>query len=500
MRTQNIVHPLRSGWGAELLADVSAHALRYKAVRLPLMSYADWRIRRRLRLAPEISDQRPPRVTQDKASMIRALACSIDRAMALGCVSKPVVKGMLRGLVMNAFLHKEHRAALERFRQGHDGYGPPGFLVIGPGKLCNLQCKGCYASSGTDTEKLDWEVFDRIITEAKTLWGSGFVVITGGEPLAYQSQGKGVLDAAAKHQDAFFLMYTNGTLIDREVAARIAEVGNLTPAISVEGWEPRTDARRGQGTYQKVLRAMSNLRRVGVPFGISLTVTCENCEEILSDKFLQFFFERQGAAYGWMFQYMPIGRGFTLKLLPTPEQRAWMWERTWQVVHQKRYFLADFWNFGPCSNGCIAAGRQGGYLYIDWNGKVMPCVFVPYSPVNINDAYREGKTLNDILEEPFFKAIREWQDAYGYVATQPKDHHNWLMPCINRDHHCDFRRILEATGSEPEDEAALQAMTDPTYREGLIQYDQALAQVMDPLWEKEYLSHNGREAETLKSA
>jgi len=87
---------------------------------------------------------------------------------------------------------------------------------------------------------------------------------------------------------------------------------------------------------------------------------------------------------------MPIGRGFTLDLLPSPEQRVWMWQRTWQVIRERQVFLADFWNLGPCSNGCISAGRGGGYLYIDWNGKVMPCVFVPYSPVNISMAIRQN--------------------------------------------------------------------------------------------------------------
>jgi len=66
------------------------------------------------------------------------------------------------------------------------------------------------------------------------------------------------------------------------------------------------------------------------------------------------------------------------------------------------------------------------------------------------------------------------------------------MPCIIRDHHADFRRILEATEPDPEDKAALQAMVDPTYRDGLIKYDEALAQLMDPIWEQEYLSGNGR--------
>jgi MoaA/NifB/PqqE/SkfB family radical SAM enzyme len=487
MKLEHIVHTIASAGQAETLANITADALRREPVRRMLVGYVDRRINQRLEEAHEINERRPPRVTQDKAHIFRALVHSVDRALARGHVSEAAVRGVLRGLV-NAFLRSERRAAHERFFQEHSGYGPPGFLTISPGKLCNLRrCKGCYASSGNDSEKLDWEIFDRLITEAQTLWGMGFGVISGGEPLAYRSQGKGVLDAAAKHQDALFLMYTNGTLIDELTAARLAEVGNLTPAISVEGWEERTDARRGKGVFQQVLAAMANLREAGVPFGISLTATCENCEEVLSDEFLDFFFEEQGAMYGWIFQYMPIGRGFTLDLLPTPQQRVWMWERTWQVVREKKYFLADFWNLGTCSDGCISAGRQGGYLYIDWNGKVTPCVFAPYSPVNINDAYRRGKTLNDVLEEPFFKAIRQWQDGYGYAATRSEEHNNWLMPCPIRDHHAEFRRILEATEPDPEDKAALQAMIDPAYRDGLIQYNAEIARLMDPIWEQEYL-------------
>ncbi len=491
MKLENVVHVIASTGQAETFANITASAIQRAPIRRALMGYVDRRINQRLEEAYDVNERRPPRVTQDKAYIIRALVHSINRALARGNVSDAVVRGLLRGLVVNAFLREERKEAIERFYREHGGYGPPGFLTISPGKLCNLHCKGCYASSGNDSEKLDWEVFDRIITEARTLWGLGFIVISGGEPLAYRSHGKGILDAAAKHQDVFFMMYTNGTLIDKKTAARMAEVGNLTPAISVEGWEERTDARRGKGVFQRVLKAMANLREAGVPFGISLTATRENCEEILSDEFLDFFFEEQGAIYGWIFQYMPIGRGFTLDLLPSPEQRMWMWKRTWQVIREKKYFLPDFWNLGTTSDGCISAGRQGGYLYIDWNGKVMPCVFVPYSPVNINEIYQQGKTLNDVLEAPFFKAIRQWQDGYGYAATKPEETKNWIRPCIIRDHHADFRRILEATEPDPEDNAALQAMLDPTYRDGLIKYDEALAELLDPIWEQEYLGGKG---------
>jgi len=490
MSIENVVTKIAAPGRARVLTSVTASALHHEWVRRLLMTYVDHRIDQRLDQASDPGEISPPGVVRDKAQIFQALIHSVNRGLASGSISESATKGILRGLT-NAFAHSERRAAHDRFPQEHNGKGAPAFLVMSPGKLCNLRCKGCYASSQADKEKLDWEVFDRVITEAQELWGLGFMVISGGEPLAYRSHGKGILDAAEKHPDTLFLMYTNGTLIDKKTAARIAEVGNLTPAISVEGMEERTDARRGKGVFQRVLQAMANLREAGVPFGVSLTATCDNCEELLSDEFLDFFFEEQGALYGWLFQYMPIGRGFTLDLLPSPEQRVWMWQRTWQVIRERQVFLADFWNLGPCSNGCISAGRGGGYLYIDWNGKVMPCVFVPYSPVNINDAYQQGKTLNDILEEPFFKSIRDWQDGYGYT-TKPKECKNWLMPCIIRDHHRDFRRILEETKPEPEDNAALEAMMDQTYRDGLIRYNEDVARLMDPIWEREYLAGNGK--------
>ena len=114
--------------------------------------------------------------------------------------------------------------------------------------------------------------------------------------------------------------------------------------------------------------------------------------------------------------------------MPSPEQRAQYWRRSWEVVAEKRLFLLDFWNHGPQVEGCIAAGRERGYLYIDWNGKVMPCVFAPYSAANINQMYASGGTLNDVWEAPFFEAVRQWQRDYGYGHEALSPAGNWMHP------------------------------------------------------------------------
>ena len=157
--------------------------------------------------------------------------------------------------------------------------------------------------------------------------------------------------------------------------------------------------------FGQVMDAFANLRAAGVPFGISMTATCYNCDELLSDEVVEFYFEEQGAMYGWIFQYMPIGRGYDLSLMVTPEQRLKLQRRIWQVIKEKRVFLMDFWNSGTAVHGCLAAGRQAGYFYINWNGDVTPCVFIPYAATNIYEIYKKGGTIMELMEIDFFKAV-----------------------------------------------------------------------------------------------
>ncbi len=438
--------------------------------------------------------ERPPGVYEDRATMHRALFRTFERAICDRNLAPAVLRKAVRNLIHRAVIEQGDRTAATAFYKQY-GQDPPSFLLISPGKACNLHCTGCYADSGSNAEKLDWDTFDRIITEAKTLWGALFIVISGGEPFAYRSQGKGLLDVIEKHDDCFFMAYTNGTLIDDRVAERLAQAGNLSPAISVEGWRARTDARRGPGVFDQVLAAMGRLRRAGVPFGISLTATCHNAEEILSDEFIDFFYEEQGALYGWLFHYMPIGRSYTLDLLPSPEQRLWMWRRSWEIIRQRQVLLADFWNHGTVTDGCLSSGRfsGGGYMYIDWNGAVTPCVFVPYSPVNINEIYATGGTLNDAWADAFFAHLRTWQREYhdgngnGRAPNENGRAGNWMTPCPIRDHHAAFRRILSEHEPDPIDENATEALLDAEYARGMAAYGEACQSVSEPIWTERYL-------------
>jgi hypothetical protein len=265
----------------------------------------------------------------------------------------------------------------------------------------------------------------------------------------------------------------------------MAKLGNLIPMISLEGWKERTDARRGAGVYDKVMDRMDKLVSSGVLFGVSLTATSQNYEEILSDEFIDFLIEKKHAAMGWIFQYMPIGRSYTLDLMPKPEQRLQMWKQSRHLVHDKHIFVADFWNHGTVVDGCLSAGGHGngGYMYLDWNGNFSPCVFVPYSPVNIKEVYARGGTLMDIYNEPFFADIRNWQVNIK-AQTNGK---NLLNPCPIRDHNAELRQFVRKHEAEPTDHNAAEALQDASYAEGMDAYDARWQSIVDTVWEKTYM-------------
>lgn len=340
------------------------------------------------------------------------------------------------------------------------GINVPHTILIDPTSACNLRCTGCWAGEYRKHDSLPREVLDRILVEAKEL-GIYWIVMSGGEPFLYPH----LLDLAAKHSDMVFMLYTNGTLISDAVADRLVEVGNVSPAISLEGDRERTDARRGQGVFDKVMAAMDRLRQRGVPFGVSLTLTSENVYEVTADAFIDFLIEK-GVAYGWSFHYIPIGRDPDVRLMVTPEQRAYLVDRIHTIRTQKPFLIADFWNDGELTEGCIAGGRR--YFHITASGTVEPCAFVHFSVDNILD-----KSLREVLNSPLFRA---------YQKRQPFSE-NLLTPCPLIDVPQALRDIVSESGAKATHPGAETALGGPI-ADFLDQRSAAWAAKSKPIWEK----------------
>ena len=424
----------------------------------------------------------PRRQREDKFYIVGNIVRAALKAYDNG---SPAVRDRVVNLFLREFLGNVHKETKGKFEEEY-GLRAPSFLTISPGGNCNLRCKDCYAASAPkNMPSLSAEVVERILDEKYEKWASWFTVVSGGEPFIWRDGDIDIIEIARRHPEQYFLVYTNGTLIDEKTAARLAEVGNITPAISVEGFEKETDERRGKGTYKRVLTAFENLRNAGVPFGISVTATPENAELLISKEMIKFYFDEQGALYEWLFQYMPIGRGVEVKRQVPPEMRRNMWAREQEIVRKERRFFADFWNSGTFSSGCIAGGRSGGYLYIDWNGNIYPCVFVPFWKDNINELYAQGKTLTDALFSDLFTGVREWQRSYNYQKS-PHERGNEIRPCFIRDHHKVAHDLFIKTGAKPGYPSAALCLRDPEYYDAMLRYDDEVAKLLDPIWDELY--------------
>jgi len=307
----------------------------------------------------------------------------------------------------------------------------PNFMLVDPTSVCNLRCEGCWAGKYSQRDTISFDRLDRLFTEAKEL-GIYWIVFSGGEPLCYPH----LFDLIEKHNDMAFMAYTNGTLINEKVADKIIETGNFSPAISLEGWRETTDARRGAGTFDRIMRAMDLLKERGAVFGVSITITRHNVMEVTSDEFIDFLIDK-GAVYGWTFHYIPIGRNPDVDLMVTPEQRTYLAERIPYIRTHKAIQIADFWNDGELVGGCIAGGRS--YFHINAKGDVEPCAFVHFALDNINE-----KSLLEVIQSPLFKA---------YQKRQPFNP-NLLCPCPIIDNPQALRDIVRETGAHPTHEGA----------------------------------------------
>jgi len=484
MRLENrVLNIMKKGSASRFTIPLLNSALKNPFTRKPLLN-AIGKAMDRMSF-DEAGPSRPRKLLEDRAYMSKALLKSIERAFESKSISPQSVNRITDIFLSKIFVQGIYT---RRLFYEKNGFRPPGFVTISPTNICNLKCKGCYAGDIYDKHTLDFDIFDKIISDMKKEFAAHFFVISGGEPFMYKNNGKTLIDILEKHNDSYFLCYTNGTLITKEKAKKLAALGNFTPAISVEGFEKETDERRGKGTFKKILEAMSNLKEAGVLFGISVTPCRHNADLLLSDEFLNFFFKEIGVFYGWYFQYMPIGRNPSLEFIVTPEQRVKMYKTIWEKVKKDRLFIGDFWNSGTASDGCMAAGRGGGYFYIMWDGTITPCVFVPFKDKtynNIYDVYAKGKTLTDVIKSPLFTSIRKWHSSYW--LDQPKEKcGNLLAPCIIRDN-CDvFYKIVKAVEASHVDQGAKTYLS--FIEQGYMpKYNEKYKELADPIWEQEYL-------------
>ncbi len=291
--------------------------------------------------------------------------------------------------------------AFERRRKRGEKF--PAFMVISLTNSCNLSCQGCWVSQTEPTAQLTIEQLDNVIIECKK-HGSYFFGLLGGEPLLYPQ----LFEIIAKHPECYFQIFTNGTMLTREVAKEFRRLGNVTPLISIEGKDAVADVRRGgKEIYRDALQALDNCAAEKLITGVATSVCQSNFDDLVNRQFVDEIIKRK-VHYLWYYIYRPVGPK------PCPELAL---ER--EQITALRRFIVDVRCSAPIIvvdaywdglGNAVCPGAMGLSHHLNPTGQLEFCPPLQFAKEQITD----GSDISDLLENStFLDDFREFTSDGG---------------------------------------------------------------------------------------
>ncbi|MCR4840434.1 MAG: radical SAM protein [Lachnospiraceae bacterium] len=312
---------------------------------------------------------------------------------------KATLKNPKEAAFMLKFAASARKASGKRKKAEEAGEHIPPFLIASITSKCNLHCAGCYSRCNHATvdaepvRQLTDEDWLKVFNEADEL-GISFILLAGGEPMLR----RGVIEAAATKKNILFPIFTNGTFMDERYFELFDKNRNLIPIMSIEGKKKVTDQRRGRGVYDRLIANMDEIKKRGLIFGASVTVTTENIYEVTSEEFLKELSDRGCKAVIFV-EYVPV-TDESKNLAPGDVERDFLKKEIDYLREAKPEMVyISFPGDEKGSGGCVAAGR--GFFHINSHGGAEPCPFSPYSDVNIKNT-----SLKDAMHSPLFLALQ----------------------------------------------------------------------------------------------
>lgn len=280
---------------------------------------------------------------------------------------------------------------------------------------CNLACDYCYYSTcggkpGKKINRIDSKILDKFMKEyMERSNGVASFAWQGGEPLlAGLDFFEEVVSLQAKYAPKNTIisnsLQTNGTLLNDKLAFFLKQYQFLV-GVSLDGPKEIHDARRvdsrGQGSFDRVMKGIGNLRKHGVDFNILTVVHKGNVGKATE---MMRFFESEG--FGFV-QFIPcmdfraqeVNRPGIYDI--TPEEYGDFlceafdyWYNNGEPKTSIRFFdemLSVYVNREPGS--CIHMASCPQTIILEKNGDAFPCDFF------INPEWKIGNVGMDSIDE-----------------------------------------------------------------------------------------------------
>lgn len=243
---------------------------------------------------------------------------------------------------------------------------------------CNLRCAHCLSDSGIAapdelSQRECLELVDEL-TALKVFQAN----IGGGEPFIRS----GFLDLLnyAHRKGLVTCVSTNGTVIDNDLAGRLAKLKMLYLQVSLDGaTEAINDHIRGRGTYKKILQGLDCLARNNVAFSINTVLTRMNYPQLDTLRALA----REYGAELRVSRFRPAGRGKASRALLAPDKDQLEAFAVWLDRHDLVRTGDSFFCLTSESRrrkGLDMCGAAKMTCCISPKGDVYPCAFLQETP------------------------------------------------------------------------------------------------------------------------
>lgn len=287
------------------------------------------------------------------------------------------------------------------------------FVQLHLTERCNLRCRHCY-QSGTKNQELSLSEIRHVAVEVSEMldtWTDAYDVpfspsfnITGGEPFLREDIFKVLQEVGDRGFELYLL--TNGILINKTRAQRLADLGVKGVQVSIEGPESVHEEIRGRGSFSSSLRGVRHLLDAGLTVTLNVTLSDINADYFMDMVRLSSSLGVQKLGFS---RLVPSGRGSgLLNNMLKKETISALYRSIGSlnpeglqivtgdpVASQMSDDAKD--DSGSFPTGGCAAGISGFTILPD--GTVTPCRRLPISIGNVRkDALREVWATSPVLE------------------------------------------------------------------------------------------------------
>lgn len=262
--------------------------------------------------------------------MLRPLIRLLFSQMGL---NKDTIKGLLKDQLLRKCMLSAVKGIAEFGIMYPQPTGAPVTIVWNFTNKCNLSCLHCHQDSSPascDSELTTAQAF-RVVDNMSSA-GVAILAFSGGEPLLRRD----VYDVIERASSNGILctIASNGTLMTREVAKRLAEAGVKRVEIGLDGASAETHdfLRNKPSSFETTIQGIRNCAEVGFDeLAVTMTLHSKNAGELEQTIELA---EKLGATRFYLNRLIPAGRGMeAMHLDVTAEEKIKALETLYRKFH-----------------------------------------------------------------------------------------------------------------------------------------------------------------------